>query len=210
MTTLTNYVNTHKNNEVDTIRIMKMLIEIFIHQETRNLIFSPNQIIINGIKGKRVASYSETYTPSDEFDVFDFSAPEVIRGSEFDIQKAVCFSIGSCMFYAFTGFNPFDADGSTIERHILNQNFQIKFETINHHANISNFKKPYLIEIIKSLLKYHPNERASLENIQKSPFFYSDDKIINTIKDLTDKDVFINFNEYHRNKYDCIIREVSK
>lgn len=209
--TLTNYIENIQQNEEDTARIMKTvtLSLINIHKKGkihRNI--NPDNIIIIGKEGERTGEILYSNNGS-----FDFCAPEMINLYHNNAigTAADKFSLGCCLFYAFTGYNPFDRDNSTIEQNILDKSFEINYQTINYVEKLSEYRKFFFKNVIMSLLKPDPNDRAPLEIIVQNPLFWDNkNKIKDILKNfclnINKKEIFDKLNSKYDAKYEVFIQ----
>lgn len=126
---------------------------------------------------------------SENYDSFSYCAPELITCQinqeifEGCSTKVDTFSIAICIHYAYTKFNPFVKNNSSTYKNILDKNFELYIKAIAHLNFLSEQAKLFLIDLLQAMLKYCPEERISLLNVQIHPFIWEDYEIIIFFKD---------------------------
>lgn len=119
-----------------------------------------------------------------DFNSADFTASELLEysknsgnGAIIDGNAADAFSIFCCIFYVYTLYAPFERNGTSACKNILNRDFEIKFQTIDYIKIVSEYRKPLLADLVKEYLSYDANERPSLYLALMHPFFWDLKKI---------------------------------
>ncbi|KAL7012168.1 hypothetical protein ACKWTF_014664 [Chironomus riparius] len=120
---------------------------------------------------------------SHDFSENSYSAPELIKlydsNREFTGKvgdRVDVFSMGIVYFNALTEFNLFERDGKSVEKNILNDDFQPIYKTLNKSKFLKNYEVPLAEQLIKSMVQYDPNLRPTIKQVLNHPFFWSDDQ----------------------------------
>jgi len=162
--TLSEFVKSTEYNETSVVIVIKNLlkaVELRHNQGIYNSIINPDTVVID-------CNYQ---IKLPRFDV-SFAAPEIIRNLPTSNVAADIFSVGVCIFFACTKSNPFERAYTTTEENIINEEYEIDLRIVGYSTFIDNYKKLFLNDIIVGMLKYHPEQRSSIDEILKSPFFW--------------------------------------
>ncbi|EAX99776.1 CAMK family protein kinase [Trichomonas vaginalis G3] len=95
-----------------------------------------------------------------------FMAPEVLNKREYNPIKADIWSIGVAFYFLASNSYPFDAKDKQTLLYLLNSG-------IYHTHSIDN---SHLRQVIEKCLKMNPNERATIDELLKMPYFDSMNK----------------------------------
>jgi serine/threonine protein kinase len=158
--TLTSFVNSKDCNKTSLAKVVKVLIKATHSLHNQNIVhcnINPDVIVITIVNGQSKVQFLDIFLYKNSLDeqidsldnVFEeneFAAPELTQyynhmkqkrpGKKFERKDEIrcqvdIFSLGCCIFYAYTKVNPFYRDGYSTTKNILNANFKIDFLSIS-------------------------------------------------------------------------------
>lgn len=100
-----------------------------------------------------------------------YFAPELLKDLtiHYDPYKADVFSLGVCLFSAFTGQMPFSKHGDT-RSSILSKGCDRLLRVLNSHGKKLSLS-PAAVDLLNGCLKWNVNERLSLKEVLDHEFF---------------------------------------